>query len=383
MPDTPNATPTNYNSAYTGPQIDASVGAVLDKEAVWDEAAERQPPAGGADGQFLSSENDVPIWITPPFPVRPNILDNGYFVYGKAIDESNPYSAVNTFPINQRGQRSYSGNDYCFDRWRLNGNSTGNCTVTISQDGVTINNAGSTSNWLNQPFEAPLPAGTYTLSILTKAVSGTVRIELLNGSSPVGSYAVVAAGLSIHKVTIQDQAASANKFAIWLSSGSSASVAAVKLERGNEQTLAHQENGEWVLNELPDMAAEMARCRRFYQRFSVVGSAIGYSIANVMAYNSYEANLTLRLGMRVPSGNSVTVTYSNLSHIVLAAQLIKNGVPVSSIVYQRVTDSGDVTMVLRTAANALTVGAAYNAAIMYEDADSVKTNGWIAFSTEP
>ena len=40
---------------------------------------------------------------------------------------------------------------------------------------------------------------------------------------------------------------------------------AAKLELGTTQTLAHQENGNWVLNEIPDYGEQLARCMRYYQ----------------------------------------------------------------------------------------------------------------------
>ena len=40
-------------------------------------------------------------------------------------------------------------------------------------------------------------------------------------------------------------------------------VRAVKLELGPQQTLAHQENGVWVLNEIPDYGEQLRRCQRY------------------------------------------------------------------------------------------------------------------------
>ena len=47
-------------------------------------------------------------------------------------------------------------------------------------------------------------------------------------------------------------------------------VAAAKLELGDAQTLAKQdENGNWVLNDPPpDFGQELAKCQRYYQLFS-------------------------------------------------------------------------------------------------------------------
>ena len=43
-------------------------------------------------------------------------------------------------------------------------------------------------------------------------------------------------------------------------------IKAVKLEPGSQQTLAHQENGVWALNEIPDYGEQLRRCQRYYYR---------------------------------------------------------------------------------------------------------------------
>lgn len=292
-----------------------------------------------------------------------NILDNAVF--------------LPAFLVNQRGQSVYSGGGYTFDRWRLNGNTASGCTVTISDAGVRIQNAGAGSNWLNQPFESQLPAGVYTLSILTTAVSGNSRIELLDASNRVvGTAANISGpGLTEHTITIGNTAV---RFAIFLEAGADITVTAAKIEPGNEQTLAYSDSSNnWYLSENPSPAVEWAKCRRYFQKLTVKGAIYGYSIANVLAYTHNQVNLTLRLGMRVPAGNAVAVTYSSLSDIVLTQLRIADGVPLTNISSARVTDSGDVVMLLTTADNALTAGAAYNAAILGS------SDGFIAFSTEP
>ena len=52
--------------------------------------------------------------------VRPNLLDNAYFVGGG--------TGWGVFPVNQTGKTSY-GAGHAFDRWRLNG---GTCTLKPS-----------------------------------------------------------------------------------------------------------------------------------------------------------------------------------------------------------------------------------------------------------
>lgn len=47
---------------------------------------------------------------------------------------------------------------------------------------------------------------------------------------------------------------------LYVYAGKSADVLAVKAELGDTQTLAHKENGVWVLNEIPDFGEQLRRC---------------------------------------------------------------------------------------------------------------------------
>ena len=45
------------------------------------------------------------------------------------------------------------------------------------------------------------------------------------------------------------------------------------LELGEQQTLAHQnDDGAWVLNELPDYGGELLRCQRYYQVYTTAAA---------------------------------------------------------------------------------------------------------------
>ena len=56
-------------------------------------------------------------------------------------------------------------------------------------------------------------------------------------------------------------------------------IRAVKLELGTEQTLAHQENGVWVLNEIPDYGEQLRRCQRYYQRLKASSGYMRFGIS--------------------------------------------------------------------------------------------------------
>lgn len=52
----------------------------------------------------------------------------------------------------------------------------------------------------------------------------------------------------------------------WIGPGET--VYGVKLEIGSAQTLAHQVNGVWVLNEIPSITTELLRCKRFFTQIN-------------------------------------------------------------------------------------------------------------------
>lgn len=203
--------------------------------------------------------------------VRPNLLDNWYFVYGKAIN--NDYSSNETFPVNQRGQQSYSAEGYTIDRWTKERTTH---TVEIQSDCIEYKR---TSLNYNPSFlqKVILPAGTYTFSILYKTSKEQYRTVMDVGGGdymPVSnSWALFSRTKTIstagtHNFGLQDMGSSLGTAAV----GDKITVMAMKLELGSGQTLAHNEgtdaNPVWVLNEIPDYGEELAKCQRYFLNLS-------------------------------------------------------------------------------------------------------------------
>lgn len=141
---------------------------------------------------------------TQAFPCAPNLLRNWYF--GR--------------PVNQRGvSGTISTAGYFLDGWKLVSGS-----VTIGTDGITLN--GTMAQVLEDA-----PVGTVTATVLTE--EGVVPVGY---DSATKTFTVTAAGTKL---------------------------IAAKLELGGVQTLAHLYGGAWELNQLPDYAAELARCQRY------------------------------------------------------------------------------------------------------------------------
>lgn len=183
---------------------------------------------------------------------------------------SNPNLLVNWYfsaPINQRGQTTYIGNEiYTVDRWRVyNSSSTGKVQVTAS--GVTVSNSSGTSE---VQFYQDLDTDASKLSA-NMTLSAMVDDHLITVTFSMPPY-----GYSCSKNTDDNNGfiSFRNAFGrltvmFGVKNGASKTIQAIKLEFGDQQTLAHQDaSGNWVLNDPPpNKALELAKCQRYYQRY--------------------------------------------------------------------------------------------------------------------
>lgn len=200
-----------------------------------------------------------------------NLLDNWYFAGGGS-----------RLPINSRGQTVYqvSGTEATIDRWILrNSNGAGSPSVTVQNDGVQVSfNAKTASNlqsfMQNVSDFYSLAGKTVTLSCLiaSNSLSSGSCIMALWNSSSLGTNNATVSGSSVSVVGVTGLVTKTctlpNPFTnpylnmgIFSTDGGKGvdgtiKFVAMKLELGDKQTLAHQENGEWVLNEVPDYTVE-------------------------------------------------------------------------------------------------------------------------------
>ena len=153
-----------------------------------------------------AQEIDDAVCLAPQLS-NPNLLDNWYFAY----------------PVNQRNvSGTIDAVGYFLDRWKLVSGS-----VTIGSNGITLN-------------------GTI-VQILETAVGTDVTASALT------TEGVVVASYDNNSKTIS-------------LTGAGQTFVAAKLELCSTQTLAHQENGVWVLNEIPDYGEQLRRCQRYFWR---------------------------------------------------------------------------------------------------------------------
>ena len=194
-----------------------------------------------------------------------------------ATQLSNPNLLDNPdFAVNQRGTTSVPGSPaaYIVDRWKTYVYSV--ATVSVLENGhisMSGGNASGGSSLLNI-FEKTLPAGTYTLSVKVSSCENPNSdgnygiLYARKGTTAVGN-AVYIKGPGITSKTFTVADGEVDGISIGCVNTSTIEFECAKLELGTKQTLAHQdENGVWVLNEIPDYGEQLARCQRYFQLYS-------------------------------------------------------------------------------------------------------------------
>lgn len=191
-----------------------------------------------------------------------NLLYNWFFGGGGS---QNGYGYL---PINQRGQANYSGNEWTIDRWFSN---NANLSVTVNSNNITVSNSDSSNRRIfEQHCQRNFVGQTVTASLLQ--ANGT--LTTLTGVVPTTNGQNISTEFGAHRLRIETKADNIT-FAVWVGTSSSLSIVAVKLELGTSQTLAHQENGVWVLNEIPNYAEELAKCQAYYYKTNLTNATYG------------------------------------------------------------------------------------------------------------
>lgn len=239
MPDT-------YTSQFSGEEIDSALrtAQIISGASTPAELRNKLEIRGdtipvSAEDSTLISEALTKIPTTSGGGVNPNLLDNWYF--GN--------------PVNQRGQTEYSGDKYTVDRWHL----TSDGVLTVADEGIRL-----TSGALFEPLE-------YELSSFLKGKTVTYSFFFADNTLVTKSAVIPSTWGNwdslIEIGDIQLIGLESGK-RIWVRYSSTATAVAAKLELGDTQTLAHKENGVWVLNEIPDFGEQLARCQRYYRRWT-------------------------------------------------------------------------------------------------------------------
>ena len=133
--------------------------------------------------------------------------------------------------------------------------------------------ADNLAHWFGQTVENSrvVFGNKYTVSVLYKGVDG--ETYLASGTFVMND--VVALSISMpfsdNMSAYVDKRAGLGQFSIgfridriaW-----SVDLIAMKLELGDTQTLAHKEGDKWVINEIPNYATELMKCKRYMQVYN-------------------------------------------------------------------------------------------------------------------
>lgn len=268
-------------------------------------------PAPYTAGENISISGGV--IATKAFPCNPKIVDNWYF--GNPVDQREGYivpSGVNYFLPDQTQNfpyagtttqayrveridtsgsafikvngteyfvpagggivRGYCGVGYGLDRWKSNNEDA----VVVAADGelqVVINS----TNWggIEQIIEFPqIYAGrTVSLSALGYTTGAGHTLHLQYGDNTTIAQVVFPQGaVGLLHFSCQVPPNIDDKFRVRtvrdgsVAGDSTLHLVAVGLELGPQQTLAHQENGVWVLNEIPDYWEQLRKCQVYYYK---------------------------------------------------------------------------------------------------------------------
>lgn len=269
------------NVALTAADIATSGGVSVEaKLNTLDE--EKQPLLTPGDNISISGNTIA----TKAFPCNPNLLDNWYF--GK--------------PVNQRGGHIVPAGTPYF----VPGSSTQSGVLSSSATVIGyLNSGGLLYPQIKVGGETYItPIGTDISGYISSVAGGygigrwmSTEETVIDTSGFVSSKSLIqrienVERLSGHALTFSALTASGNLLTgsdtldisadcIFFGQGTvlkyskfwkgfqifntteTISILAVKLELGSQQTLAHQENGVWVLNEIPDYGEQLRRCQRY------------------------------------------------------------------------------------------------------------------------
>lgn len=174
-----------------------------------------------------------------------NLLDNWYFVGGGS------QQGGGQFPINQRGQTSYTNVQttmYTIDRWILGWG----ITMTITESGLVFDPFPDLFQQINPVDAAQIIGKLITITALDSENHLYTVSAVYNGTNEITDPDV--------KVSFTPNRGG-KPHSFWIRANN---AIAAKLEFGDHQTLAYQdEDGNWQLFETPDFQEELAKCQAY------------------------------------------------------------------------------------------------------------------------
>lgn len=197
--------------------------------------------------------------------VRPNELDNAYFVGGG--------TGWGVFPVNQRGKTRYSYPEHqnVFDRWKI---TDGQAVIELVEDGIIIRDGKAYEGAVitfTQSLPHVLNDDIFTLSCIVTEMKGTWFFAC---NSLKSANIPIAVGINEGIIPKENAVLQSKDFYFYKTSSGAddyIKVMAVKIERGAGQTLAYQDD-EGFIHLLPqpdsNYASQLLRCQRYFQLYS-------------------------------------------------------------------------------------------------------------------
>ena len=177
--------------------------------------------------------------------VRENLYPNWYFM------GAGTQSSYGVFPINQRGQQSYSNEGYTIDRLL---HASVNGEVTLSNRGLRFSNSGNTVGYFRFIGDS-VSSDKVCYSAL---VSG--QLYIVSPDKPTTLPSGLIMYISESELAI--------KIPATFNIGNSEYFQAIKKEIGDNQTLARLKNGTWVLNSIPNYNYSFGKCESYLVKYS-------------------------------------------------------------------------------------------------------------------
>lgn len=247
-------------------------------------------PYTAGDGIAISGS----VIATKVQPCNHKIVDNWYF--GN--------------PVNQRGKTTYSGAGYGIDRWKADAVTP---NVTTIKDGyIELSQNALIEQILEEPYSLcgkQITASALTTTGLysfTATVPSKAELSAVTVDKNLGNTHFMVDGNDVGYIDLLHTKAHNTVLRLRAFEGYTVGVIAVGLELGPQQTLAHQENGVWVLNEIPDYGEELTKCMRYLQIISTPYDTSGNGVA--IGYANNTADLWVPISLAVPMRRSPTPT---------------------------------------------------------------------------
>ena len=301
MPDT-------YTSQFSGEEIDAALRAAQIISGADTPAALREKLEIYGSNTALSPTDPTTVETALKYRSNPNLLDNWYF--WRPVNQRGGYYIpagvkYNTLSWTGAGTTDkaypvigYIGQDplitvnstnyivgksvqvpgyctvgYTVDRWLIGAGSNG--TLSLTESGLKLTRTDGVMYLAHIIPKTQIPEGnTLTYSALTTlglySISFVVKNDTYHEQDVGGGISL---GWNYTPAEMMELTLVNNTV------NSDVTVRAAKLELGSTQTLAHKENGVWVLNEIPDFGEQLRRCQRYCR---VIGGTINQPFCNAV-----------------------------------------------------------------------------------------------------